>query len=82
MKLKKGDRIEVYWRDHTSLHGWRSEADVDKNAFCSPCKSMGYFYKKTKKDFILSRTIETDSKDRLETEIIPLGMVEKIKKLR
>lgn len=76
--LKKGEKIEIYWRDSTSLHGWHNEDYIDKNAFCSPCKSIGYFYKKTKNGFILSRTVETDSKERLETEIIP----EKVKRLR
>lgn len=82
MKLKKGDRIEIFWRDATSLHGWRSEMYIDKDAYCPLCRSVGYFYSKSKKGFVLSRDVESESGERNETEVIPLGMVERVKRLR
>lgn len=78
-KLKYNDIVEITWLDAVSDSGWRDEDKIKKEKV-AVCKSLGFYVKHDKVAFIISPDVN-DLKDRSST-LIPLGMIQKIRKLK
>ena len=76
--MKKNTLIQVTWNDIIEEAGWTEEKDIDDSLY--ECKTLGYFFKKTDKQLIISCTVATSGKTRNFTKI-PLGCIENIRVL-
>lgn len=76
--MKKNTLIEVTWNDIIEEAGWTEEKDIDDSLF--ECKTLGYFFKRTDKQLIISCTVATSGKMRNFTKI-PFGCITNIRLL-
>ncbi len=80
---QKWHLYRVDWVDSTSRGGWRY-ADRDRKEHLSAvrCVSTGYLVKRNKREIMLCQSYE-ESEDRInDTIAIPMGCVQKIRKLK
>lgn len=80
-KLKFNEIIEVEWDDAATLQGWHSERRLAEDDGLSPCKTVGYFLRETKKSVQFSKSISPDGDTRCDTESIPKDTIRKIRRL-
>ena len=78
--FKKDDIIEIEWTDAATTQGWHSGTHLLRNDGLSLCKTVGYFFRKTKNSIQTSKGVSED--DRCDTQSIPLAWVKKIRKLK
>ena len=78
--FKKDDIIEIEWTDAATTQGWCSPDRLTRDNGLSPCKTVGYFFRKTKNSIQTSKGTSGD--DRCDTQSIPLAGVKKIRKLK
>ena len=82
-KYKKNDKVEVWWLDAHFDASWLSADEASTIPDEVYCKSVGYFTKYTKDVIVLSTSIgEKKKSTQRDRNVIPLGMVRKIHKLR
>lgn len=77
---KKDEIIEIEWDDSSCHHGWRTEDVLDKNREVEECRTIGYFYKETKKTIRLSPAI--GGEERSDTWTIPKSCIRKVRRIR
>ena len=79
---KRNEIIEIEWEDASCHHGWRSNAVLDKDEDVERCRTIGYFYKETKKSIRLSPAVDDTENERSDTWTIPKGCICKIRRLK
>lgn len=75
--MKKNTLIQVTWNDILDECGWVKEKEIDEELF--ECTTLGFFFKCTDKQLILSGTIAVDGQRNFTK--IPLGCIENIRVL-
>lgn len=86
MKLKKGDKLEIYWLDTFSFNGWWADEDLLKKTkeMSYVQRSVGIFAGEDSSWIILS-THENPHKDFCKwghPDWIPKGVIKKIRKIK
>ena len=85
MKLKIGEKYEIYWLDTFSFNGWFDDKELDKKT-----EKMSYLQRsvgilaRENKNWIILATHENPSDDFARwghPDWIPRGVIKKIKKL-
>ena len=81
-KYKKNEIIEIEWDDASCHHSWRSGDVLDKDVDVEQCRTVGYFYKETKRSIRLSPAIDDNENQRSDTWTIPKSCIRKARRLR
>lgn len=79
---KRDEVIEIEWEDASCHHGWRSNKVLDNDSDVERCRTVGYFYKETKKSIRLSPAIDDTENERSDTWTVPKSCIRKIRRLR
>jgi hypothetical protein len=79
---KKNEILEIEWEDSTCHHGWRSNEVLDKDSDVEQCRTIGYFYKETKRSIRLSPAIDEFGYERSDTWTVPKSCIRKIRRLK
>lgn len=79
--MKKNTLIEVEWLDIVADSAWLSEQKASEFPV-TPCKSVGYFLNKDKNVLRLSGTIQTGNSNERDINVIPIGVVKRIRRLK
>lgn len=79
---KRNEIIEIEWEDSSCHHGWRSNEVLDMDNDVEQCRTVGYFYKETKKGIRLSPAIDNRDQDRSDTWTVPKSCIRKIRRLK
>lgn len=81
MRIKLNTLIEIEWIDASTSQGWRSPSNLDRICGLANCRTVGYFYEQNKDAIKLSKSIDDQECDRLDTQAIPINCVKKIHRL-
>lgn len=73
--------VEVHWVDACTTSRWRSRKDYLALATPANCRTVGYILKQTKKSITVVQT-QGDNEDMNGSMTIPMGWVEKVRRLR
>lgn len=79
-KYKLNEILEIEFEDSSCHTGWRTNAVLDRDSDVEQCRTVGYFYKETKKGIRLSPAI--GSGERSDTWTIPKSCISKVRRLR
>lgn len=79
---KKNEVLEIEWEDSSCHHGWRSNEVLDRDNDVEQCRTVGYFYKETKRSIRLSPAIDAHDQERSDTWTVPKGCIRKIRRLK
>lgn len=79
---KKNEILEIEWEDSSCHHGWRTTEVLDKDNKVEQCRTVGYFYKETKRGVLLSSAIGDTGNERSDSWTIPKSCIRKIRRLR
>lgn len=79
---KKNEIIEIEWEDASCHHGWCRDKMLEEDNDVEQCRTVGYFYKETKKSVRLSPAIDDGIGDRSDTWTVPKSCIRKIKRLK
>lgn len=79
---RKNEIIEIEWEDASCHHGWCSDNVLDKDIVVEQCRTIGYFYKETKRSIRLSPAIDKSEGQRSDTWTVPKSCISKIRRLK
>lgn len=79
---KKNEIIEIEWEDASCHHSWCSGKVLDRDNEVEQCRTVGYFYKGTKRSIRLSPAIDGSDNERSDTWTIPKSCICKIRRLK
>ncbi len=79
---KKNEILEIEWEDSSCHHGWCTASALDKDFEVEQCRTIGYFYKETKKSIRLSPAIDDNEGQRSDTWTVPKSCISKIRRLK
>ena len=79
---KKNEILEIEWEDSSCHHGWRSGDVLNKDNDVEQCRTVGYFYKETKRSIRLRPAIDDEANERSDTWTIPKSCIRKIRRLK
>lgn len=89
MKLKKYDKIEVYWNDtctHTTKWAEEKTYDYDRDdKYSNSGRTIGYYLRSTKSNMFIAQRLFGPKQDNLDmggVDSIPLGCILKVRKLK
>ena len=79
---RKNEILEIEWEDASCHHGWCSENALNQDIEVEQCRTIGYFYKETKKSIRLSPAIDDSEGQRSDTWTIPKSGISKIRSIK
>ena len=79
---KKNEILEIEWEDSSCHHGWRTTKVLDGDNEVEQCRTVGYFYKETKRGVRLSAAIDDAGYERSDSWTIPKSCIRKIRRLK
>ena len=81
-KLKRGDAVEIKWRDHNSTGGWKVDDEV--RADLIPIRTVGMFCKSTKNTVVVMQSTDRSNDAPKSTDHIVIGKrdITSIRRLR
>ncbi len=82
VNYRKNEILEIKWEDSSCHHGWRSNNVLNKDNDVEKCRTVGYFYKTTKRSIRLSPVIADTDDERSDTWTIPKSCISKIRRLK
>ncbi len=77
---KKNEILDIEWDDASCHHGWHTEKVLDEDKDVAQCRTVGYFYKETKRSIRLSPAI--GGGDRSDTWTVPKSCIRKIRRVK
>lgn len=79
---KKNEIVEIEWEDSSCHHGWRSNEVLDRDNDVEQCRTVGYFYRETKRGIRLSAAIDNNDQERSDTWTVPKSCIRKVRRLK